>query len=227
MRDESRQTARRGNARAFADDSNAQGHRQAAFAPVAGAGRYVRECATFLRGFIEHPGEVGSIIPSSRMLEARIIRNAALAGARCVVELGPGSGGTTRALLRKLSPNARLLAIELNSDFSEKLRAGQHDPRFAIENESAERIGELLAKHKLPAPDAIVSGIPFSTMPPDVGDRIAKEIGKVLAPGGRFVAYQITDYVVRYSRQYLGEPRIDWEMLNIPPIRTFTFTKPR
>ena len=67
----------------------------------------------FLRGFLNRPKEVGSIIPSSRFMERRIVKTAELASARLAVELGPGTGGTTRALLRKMAPDAILVAIEL------------------------------------------------------------------------------------------------------------------
>ena len=71
----------------------------------------------FLKGFLQKPKEVGSIIPSSRFLERRIVRCAGVRDARVVVELGPGTGGTTRALLRAMRPDARLLAIEISPRF--------------------------------------------------------------------------------------------------------------
>src|SRR5262245_57404692 len=83
----------------------------------------------FLQGFLKSPKQVGSIIPSSRFLERRVVRAADIANASLVVELGPGTGGTTRALLRALSPNARLLAIETAPRFVELL-AHTHDPRL-------------------------------------------------------------------------------------------------
>ena len=150
---------------------------------------------------------------------------AALASARCVVELGPGTGGTTRALLRALSPEARLLAIELGEDFADRLRTGLADPRLIVQQGSAESIGRFLEAYRLPAPDAIVSGIPFSTMPPEVADRIAAEVARVLAPGGRFVAYQVRDAVASYTTPYLGQPLKEWEWVNIPPVRVFTWTR--
>lgn len=185
----------------------------------------LRDRAAFLRGFVEHPQQVGSVVPSSAVLERRLVRRAALASARCVVELGPGTGGTTRALLRALSPEARLLAIELGEDFADRLRTGLADPRLIVQQGSAESIGRFLESYRLPAPDAIVSGIPFSTMPPEVADRIAAEVARVLAPGGRFVAYQVRDAVASFTTPYLGQPLKEWEWVNIPPVRVFTWTR--
>jgi phospholipid N-methyltransferase len=190
-----------------------------------GALQALRERLDFLRGFFAHPGQVGSVIPSSHVLEQRLVRHARLQRARCVVELGPGTGGTTRAFLRAMPSNGQLLAIELSETFASRLRTAVRDPRLAVVQGSAEFIDRFLADHGLPAPDAVISGIPFSTMPPKVADRIAAVVARVLAPGGRFVAYQVRPHVADYATPYLGEPRRQWELLNIPPVRVFTWTR--
>lgn len=185
----------------------------------------LRNSAQFLRGFLRHPAQVGSIVPSSHRLEQRLVRSARIAEAGTVVELGPGTGGTTAAFLRAMAPAARLLAIELDADFHRHLGRAIRDPRLVLELASAERLAGLLAAHRLPPPDAIVSGIPFSTMPPEVSDRIAAAIASVLRPGGRFVAYQVRAHVARFVSPCLGQPRKDWEWINIPPVRVFTWVK--
>jgi len=186
-----------------------------------------RDDAAFLRGFLQHPEQVGSIIPSSGSLENRLVRAARVAGARCVVELGPGTGGTTRAFLRAMSPRAQLLAIELSPAFHARISTRIDDPRLLTQLGSAEQIAEYLAARRLPAPDAVISGVPFSTMPADVADRIAAAVAGVLAPGGRFVAYQVRAHVARYATPYLGVVVKQWEWLNIPPVRVFTWHKPQ
>lgn len=186
----------------------------------------VRDDVAFLKGFLQHPDQVGSVIPSSGFLEQRLIRSAALAQARCVVELGPGTGGTTRAFLNAMRIDAHLLAIELSAGFHARLTASIDDPRLLMQLGSAEQVAQFLAARRLPAPDAVISGVPFSTMPAAVGDRIARTVAAVLAPGGRFVAYQVRAHVARYASPYLGSPRTQWEVLNIPPVRVFTWIKP-
>ncbi|HEY8360586.1 MAG TPA: methyltransferase type 12, partial [Ramlibacter sp.] len=66
------------------------------------------ESFAFLRGFLRNPAQVGSVIPSSPQLEQRLLQCAKVADARTVVELGPGTGGTTRALLGAM-PSAAVL----------------------------------------------------------------------------------------------------------------------
>lgn len=192
----------------------------------AGFGRAARDSLAFLRGFLQHPDQVGSVIPSSAFLESRLVRCARLHTARCIVELGPGTGGTTRALLRALPANAQLLAVELSPAFHARISSGIRDPRLMTQLGSAEQIEEFLAARRLPAPDAVISGIPFSTMPADVADRVAAAVAKVLAPGGRFVAYQVRANVARYATPYLGKPAKQWEWLNVPPVRVFTWQRP-
>ena len=185
-----------------------------------------RSSLEFLRGFVRHPAQVGSVIPSSHQLEQRLVRSARIGQARTVVELGPGTGGTTAAFLQAMPPAAQLLAIELDDCFHHHLRASITDPRFNLELGSAEYLTGYLVSRRLRAPDAIVSGIPFSTMPAEGAQKVAAAIATVLRPGGRFVAYQVRAHVAGYVSPYLGQPDKEWEFMNVPPVRVFTWVKP-
>ncbi|MBN9425755.1 MAG: methyltransferase type 12, partial [Burkholderiales bacterium] len=167
---------------------------------------------------------VGSVIPSSRFLERRMVRAAGIAQADSVVELGPGTGGTTRAILSAMPEQASLLAIELDPVFVDLVR-GIDDKRLIVHQGSAEQIAELLSAHRLRAPKAILSGIPFSTIPPAIGTRIIEAIRDTLAPGGCFVAYQFRGAVAERARPILGEPYVSLEMINVPPMRVYRWQK--
>lgn len=182
------------------------------------------ERIAFLRGFLKHPQQVGSIIPSSQFLERRIARLADVERARVVVELGPGTGGTTRALLRAMRHDARLLCFELNPLFHD-IVSRIDDPRLILHHGSAEALRSVMAQHGLDGADAVVSGIPFSTMPPAVANRILDAIYGALVPGGRFVAYQVRGHVETFSRPYFGRAQVDVELLNIPPVRIYRWEK--
>ncbi len=179
----------------------------------------------FLKGFLRHPDLVGSVIPSSRFLERRIVDAAVMPNAQFVVELGPGTGGTTRAILNSLSEDARLLAIEINPHFAALLKSF-NDPRLVVHQGSAENIREVLESFNGLRPDAVVSGIPFSTMPPARGGRIIDAVWSCLAPGGYFVAYQFRSRVAELGRESLGQPETEVEFLNVPPVRLFRWQKP-
>ena len=91
---------------------------------------------TFLQEFVRHPRQVASVVPSSRFLERRIVEAAGIRSAKVVVELGPGTGGTTRAILR--SPAHGVLSRSLAVLEYEGRRSGR---TFAIPLRYAETAG--------------------------------------------------------------------------------------
>lgn len=178
----------------------------------------------FLQGFLKEPQLVGSIIPSSRFLEQRLVELTRVAEARTVVELGPGTGGTTQTLLRAMHPDARLIAIELNPDFHPILRQIE-DSRLTVHEGNALELHHVIEAHAVGAPDVVLSGIPFSTLKQDLGERILRAVFDALAPGGRFVAYQVRDRVESLSRPIFGPAQVSVELLNIPPMRVYSWRK--
>lgn len=182
--------------------------------------------AAFLRGFLRDPRQVGSIVPSSRFLEQRIIEASDLSAARRVVELGPGTGGTTRTFLRHLAPDTRLLSIELSPYFHELL--GEiADPRLTNHLGSAEDLTEILALYDMGQPDVVISGIPFSKMPEVVATRVVEAVKDNLAEGGRFIAYQFRRDVASVTDPIMGSPAsCVLELRNIPPMRVYSWFKP-
>lgn len=190
-----------------------------------GEGSSFDRSLTFFREFLRHPEQIGSIVPSSRFLERRVVEIAHVADAGVVVELGPGTGGTTRAVLRALARDARLLAIEINPVLASLLRSIA-DHRLIVHRGNAVDLGEALALHGLPDPQAVLSGIPFSTLPPGVGRRVLQNAWGVLAPGGRLVAYQFRARVAALGHDVLGPPDITTEVRNVPPMRVYSWRKP-
>jgi phospholipid N-methyltransferase len=99
------------------------------------------------------------------------------------------------------------------------------DPRLIVQEGSAEDLSQALAAHGLPAPDAVISGIPFSTMSPRVGRRIIEAVHAALAPGGCFVAYQLRGHVSKLARGIFAAPHVEAEYRNIPPMRVYRWEK--
>ena len=178
----------------------------------------------FFRGFLERPRQVASIIPSSRFLERRLIRATRAGEAKLIVELGPGTGGTTRALLSAMDPAARLVAIEINPRFVEVLDRWP-DERLTVRQGSATDITKILDDLGLGAPDLVVSGIPFSTMARPLGLEILRAVRDSLQPGGAFVAYQVRDRVHTLGREVFGPATVQTELLNVPPMRFYRWEK--
>lgn len=178
----------------------------------------------FFTEFLKHPLQIGSVIPSSRFLERRILDAAGIASAKTIVELGSGTGGTTQAILRAMKPQSRLLSIEINPNFHKIVR-NIEDERLIAHLGSACELKDILAMYGLGAPEAVISGIPFSTMPHQVGCQVIEAISAMLASNGCFVAYQFSDRVATLCRPYLGEEQMDLEFINIPPMRVYQWKK--
>ena len=183
-----------------------------------------KDIITFLQGFLKDPGHVGYIFPSSRFLERRLVKSANIESAQCVVELGAGTGGTTKAILNSLPPEGNLLAIENMQDFIPYLEAIQ-DPRLKIFQDDALHLGSGISSKNLPSPDTVISGIPFSTMGREHGIKVLQKVKRELRPQGLFVAYQFRDRVSKLGNEIFGTPRVNLELLNFPPMRVYIWKK--
>lgn len=184
-----------------------------------------RDAAIFFRELVRHPRQVASVIPSSGFLKKRIVRNANLANVRLVVELGPGHGGTTRAILDAMPADAILLSIEINHGLY-LLTSRIADNRCIAHHGDASQLAQIMAEYNLQQPDVIISGIPFSKIDTVVGAAILKVIYDKLAPNGRFVAYQLSNKVEQLNRFFEAESRTcEVEWLCVPPMKVWCWYK--
>jgi phospholipid N-methyltransferase len=130
-------------------------------------------------------------------------------------------------MLRAMHPAAELLAIEINPRFVHHLDRSIEDPRFSVYEGCAEKIAQALAENHMGKPDLIYSGIPFSTIPDRVGRSILETSWEALAPGGRFVAYQLRDRVKTLGDCVFGRgANTTIELFNMPPMRFYSWDKP-
>ena len=175
----------------------------------------------FLRGFLKHPVMVGSIIPSSRILIERMLRPVDWANTKLFVEYGPGVGTFTRPILEKLSDDATLLTIDTNPEFTKYLKESLNDDRLVAVTGSAADVEKILADRGFEHADYVLSGLPFSTLPPGVGDAIGAATAKVIRPGGAFLVYQFSPKVLDFIKPYFERIERGFEWINIPPATLF------
>lgn len=179
------------------------------------------QASLFARNFFRHPRMLGSIIPSSRFLTARLLRQIDWRRARVIVEYGPGVGTLTRELLRNMRPDATLIAIEMNSDFVSFLRESIPDPRLQVVHGSAAEVQSALRTAGAEGADYILSGIPFSTIPEAERERILVSTRDALQPGGRFLVYQFSSRVLPDLRRIFSTVTRSFEPLNVLPAQVF------
>ncbi len=180
--------------------------------------------SVFFQEFLRHPLQIGSIIPSSRFLERRVVKAAGVASARTIIELGPGTGGTTRAILRAMTRHAKLLSVEINPNFH-ALLSSVKDERLIAHLGDAHKLKEVIHMYGMGAPEVVISGIPFSTMSHTSGSQIIETVSSVLAQKGRFVVYQVSKRVASLCQPLLGSGQVEIELLNIPPMRVYRWEK--
>lgn len=175
----------------------------------------------FFRGFLKHPVMVGSIIPSSGKLIDRMLAPVDWANCKVFVEYGPGVGTFCGPILERLAPDAQLIAIDTNPDFVAYLRETIRDPRFSAVNGSAADVGAIVRDHGHAAADYVLSGLPFSTLPPGVGDSIGSATQAVLREGGAFLVYQFSPKVRDFLAPHFERIDHGMEWWNIPPAQLY------
>jgi phospholipid N-methyltransferase len=166
--------------------------------------------------FLKHGTTIASFAPSSKYLAQATVRGIDFDSARCVVELGAGTGPITAELIRRVRPHTRLVIVELMPEFCERLRA--KFPTADIVEGDAAHLDKLLADRGIGEVDHVLSGLPLPSFPADLRDSILASSGKVLAPGGSF--RQLTNMPWVYWKMYRGyfdDVRFKVVPLNLPP----------
>ncbi len=175
----------------------------------------------FLQGFFKHPVMVGSVVPSSDKLIRRMLAPVDWARCKLFVEYGPGVGTFCRPILERMAPDAMLIAIDTNPDFVRYLDHTISDPRFVAVNGSAADVERIVADHGHQQADYLLSGLPFSTLPPGVGPAIAAATQRVMRPGGAFLVYQFSPKVKDFLVPHWQRIDHDMEWWNVPPAQLY------
>jgi phospholipid N-methyltransferase len=177
----------------------------------------------FALNFFRHPFMLGSIWPSSRYLVDEVLRPIDWQRAQVIVEYGPGVGTITAEILRRMRPDAHLIAIETNEAFVKALKSwfSDSDPRLHVVNESAADVGSILKRLNLPQAQYVVSGIPLGSMPEALRADIVAKTRLALAPGGQFLVYQFTSRVLPVLQRTFEDVSRTMEKRNIPPAHLF------
>ena len=189
-------------------------------------GNSLKDSALFLQHAIKHPLQVGYLLPSSPWLIEEIAATAELAGKKRIVELGPGTGGTTKGLLAAMDDDAELITVEINPKFIAHMKKTIDDKRLSIDASGAQHLKNIIDKRNWSNVDVIVSGIPFTTLPKGMDQEIMTAIHSTLKPGGVFLAYQLRDHVSALAVPRFGQPsKKKVTFKNFPPMKIFTWRK--
>lgn len=140
---------------------------------------------TFLRGFSQQPADVGTCLPSGPHLARQMAELVDKTLPGPVIELGPGTGPVTRALLDCGIDAGRLLLIEYGREFIPYLHT--NFPELNIVYDNAFRLARIMQRRKLAPAAAIVSGLPMLNFPAEQCRNLLRDACHLLTPGGSFI----------------------------------------
>jgi phospholipid N-methyltransferase len=116
------------------------------------------------------------------------------------------------------------VVLETNQDFVRHLSESIRDPRLHVVHASAAAIGETLRGRGLGSADYVISGIPFSTLPPLVRDNVLSATHAALDPRGSFLVYQFSARVLPDLKRVFRSVRRGYEPRNVLPAQLFFCT---
>src|SRR5579863_7581979 len=186
--------------------------------------RHLSSLALFARNFLKSPFMLGAVVPSSSFLVNDMMNQVDWDRARVLVEYGPGVGTFTREILRRMRPDAVLVAIELNTDFVEYLNDQVRDPRFRVVYGSAARVRSILAEQGLAPADYIISSLPYRNMTDSLRREILEESRLALKAEGSMVLFQYTRKLQPYLESSFSSVKRNFQLFNILPALIFHCT---
>jgi phosphatidylethanolamine/phosphatidyl-N-methylethanolamine N-methyltransferase len=178
----------------------------------------------FLRSWIEKPLHMGAVMPSSKLLARTMAQYVAVDSKGPVIELGPGTGAITNALLEHGVDQKRLVLVEYNPGFCALLRDRYPQARVVQGDAYALRdsLGDLL---DAPA-SAVVSGLPLVTKPMLTRLKLIRDAFLALAPGAPFVqfTYSVAPPIPK-SLPGVSTEASERIWMNLPPARVWVYRK--
>jgi phospholipid N-methyltransferase len=179
----------------------------------------------FLRAWLTDPGGVAAVAPSSPAV-AELITSEITPRSAPVIELGPGTGVFTRALLERGVPQERLALVDSSEEFARLLE--RRFPAAHILRMDAAKLGAA-APFDGERAGAVVSGLPLLSMPRKKAMAILKSAFEHLRPDGAFYqfTYGVRSPVPRAMLERLGleATRIGWTIANVPPAAVYRFRR--
>lgn len=186
----------------------------------------LNDTTLFVQEWLANPLRTGAIAPSSRKLAAAMAHWLPADPESFVLELGPGTGAVTQALLKRGLREDRLVAIERNPKMAAVLH--KRFPRAHIITGDAWHLDTLLRGHaeKIHSVGAVISSLPLLNFPPHKAEALARKIQAVLQPDGKWVQYS---YHLG-NAQPQGAAHFDFltsdiVWLNFPPARVSVYQK--
>ena len=172
-----------------------------------------------MKAFFRHGRKIASFAPSSRFMARKIADGIDWEQAKCIVELGAGTGPITAEIVKRVRPQTKLLVIELDPSLCGRLKARfQNVPNLDVVHGDATQFDKLLADRGIPQVDHVLSGLPLPSFPEDLRHSVIRTSARTLATHGTFRQLTVMPliYYKLYAR-YFEDVRFRFVPLNLPP----------
>jgi phosphatidylethanolamine/phosphatidyl-N-methylethanolamine N-methyltransferase len=178
----------------------------------------------FLRSWIEKPLHMGAVMPSGRILARTMAQYVDIKSTDPVVELGPGTGAITNALIEHGVDQKRLVLVEYDPGFCALLR--DRYPQATVVQGDAYTLRDSLWNVLSKRASAVVSGLPLVTKPMLTRLKLIRDAFAALAPGAPFVqfTYSVAPPIPR-SLPGISTEASDRIWMNLPPARVWVYRK--
>lgn len=181
--------------------------------------------ARFIRTWLDNPILTGAVSPSGRFLARTMAQAIEPEGSAPIVELGPGTGPITDALLRRGVDPARLVLVEFDGAFCRLLR--RRFPKVQVVQGDAYDLSNSLRNVLHEPAAAVVSSLPLLNKPDAQRVALLDDAFSVMAPGGRFVqfTYGANSPVPRDAASAFEADVSAPVWLNLPPARVWIYRR--
>ena len=167
---------------------------------------------------------MGAVMPSGKLLARTMAQYVDINSKGPVVELGPGTGAITSALIEHGVDPKRLVLVEYNPGFCALLR--DRYPQATVVQADAYALRDSLWNVlSLPA-SAVVSGLPLVTKPMLTRLKLIREAFAALKPGAPFVqfTYSVAPPIPK-SLPGVSTEASERIWMNLPPARVWVYRK--
>ncbi|MEE9349137.1 MAG: methyltransferase domain-containing protein [Flavobacteriaceae bacterium] len=180
----------------------------------------------FFKEAVKNIKTSGTIVPSSRFLIKKLLKEIDFNNISVIVEFGPGNGNVTKEILNRMHSNSKLICFEINDEFFNHLKQ-INDDRLILVNESAELIENVINKLNIKEVDCIISSLPLSNIPKNVVDKILQNSKKVLKNNGQFSQFQYSPYCYKKIKKIFKSEnvKLQFEAINFPPAFIYNCVK--
>src|SRR3982074_3820364 len=178
----------------------------------------------FLRSWIEKPLHMGAVMPSSKLLARTMAQYVDVESTGPVVELGPGTGAITNALIEHGVDQKRLVLVEYNPGFCALLR--DRYPHAKVVQGDAYALRDSLWNVLSAPASAVVSGLPLVTKPMLTRLKLIRDAFVAMAPGSPFVqfTYSVAPPIPK-SLPGVSTEASERIWMNLPPARVWVYRK--